>query len=124
MNKFFFILILFPVISYSQPKINGVSFVASKVDEVPIFKEIQITAVNVYSNYGITNKFEAVFSVPYIKSEGKGEAAFLTALGYENVRKGFQDATFFLKYKAYSHRMMEGNFDFIVAAGVQTSQFQ
>ena len=107
-------------LSYSSEKYNEVYLVPSKVNEVPVFNEVQNTALNIYANYGITNNFEAVVSLPYIKSEGKGDEAFLAANGFENKKSGIQDASLFLKYKAFSTRMSEGNFDFILSIGVQT----
>ncbi len=107
-------------VSYSFEKYNEVYFNAELVKGIPVFNEVQTTAVNVYGNYGITNKLEAVVSLPYIKSVGKGEESFLAANGFENQRSGLQDASLFLKYKAYSHRMDEGNFDFLLSLGIQT----
>ncbi len=107
-------------LSYSSEKYNEVYFNAELVKGIPVFSEVQTTALNLYANYGITSKLEAVFSLPYIQSVGKGEEAFLAANGYENKRSGLQDASFFIKYKMYSHRMDEGNFDFLLSLGVQT----
>ena len=107
-------------LSYSFEKYNEVYLVPTTVKGVPVFEEVQNTAINIYSNYGITDKLEVVLSAPYIKSEGKGNAAFLAANGFENTRQGLQDAILFLKYKTFSCRTKEATFDFILSAGVQT----
>ena len=107
-------------LSYSFEKYNEVYLIPSLVKGVPVFEEVQNTSINIYSNYGITDKLEAVLSVPYIKSEGKGNATFLAANEFENTRQGFQDATIFLKYKAYSFRTIEATYDLILSTGVQT----
>ncbi len=106
--------------SYSSEKYNEVFLVPAKIDGVPIFNEVQNTAINMNANYGVTDKFEVVLSLPYIKSEGKGEEAFLAANGFDNKRSGIQDASLFLKYKLYSKKMSVSTFDFLVSLGVQT----
>ena len=107
-------------VSYSSEKYNEVYFNAELVKGIPVFNEVQTTALNVYANYGVTSKLEAIVSLPYIQSVGKGEESFLAANGFENKRSGLQDVSLFFKYKAYSHRMDEGTFDFLVSLGVQT----
>lgn len=107
-------------ISYSSEKYNEVYLVPAKVDAVPIFNEVVNTAVNIYATYGITDKLEAVVSLPYIESKGKGEAAFLAANGFENKRSGVQDVSAFVKYKVFSNRMKESTLDLLLSAGVQT----
>ena len=107
-------------ISYSAEKYNEVYLVPAKVDAVPVFNEVANTSVNIYATYGITDKLEAVVSLPYIESKGKGEAAFLAANGFDNKRSGVQDISAFIKYKVFSNRMKESTFDFLLSAGVQT----
>lgn len=107
-------------VSYSCEKYNEVYLVPSKVDAVPVFNDVVNTSVNIYATYGITNKLEAVISLPYIESKGNGSAAFLIANGFENKRSGVQDVSAFIKYKVFSSRMSESTFDLLLSAGVQT----
>lgn len=107
-------------VSYSSEKYNEVYFNAELVKGIPVFKEVETVAANIYANYGVTNKLEAVLSLPYIQSVGKGEEAFLAANGFQNKRSGIQDLSAFIKYKAFSQRMNEGTFDFLLSLGVQT----
>lgn len=107
-------------VSYSCEKYNEVYLVPSKVDAVPVFNEVVNTAVNLYATYGITNNLEAVVSLPYIESKGKGQDAFLAANGFENKRSGVQDVSAFIKYKVFSNRMTESTLDLLLSAGVST----
>lgn len=107
-------------LSYSSEKYNEVYLVPARVEGVPVFNEVQNTAINMYANYGITDKLEAVVSLPYVQSEGKGEEAFIIANGFDNKRSGLQDASLFVKYKAFSNRMSVSTFDFLLSLGVQT----
>ena len=107
-------------ISYSSEKYNEVYLVPSKVDAVPVFNDVVNTAINLYATYGITDKLEAVLSLPYIQSKGNGQDAFLAANGFENKRSGVQDVSAFVKYKVFSNRMTESTLDLLLSAGVQT----
>ncbi len=107
-------------LSYSSEKYNEVYLGATKVKGIPVFNEVQNTAVNLYANYGITNKIEAVLSVPFVQSEGKGDDTFLAANGFSNKRSGIQDLSVFLKYKAFSMSDKESTFDILASVGVQT----
>ncbi len=89
-------------LSTTQEWYKQVYLVPEKVDRVPIFERIQIQSVNVYANYGLTDKIEAVVSLPYVRSEGHANDQVTADLGYTNVRQGLQDVTGLLKFKAYS----------------------
>jgi hypothetical protein len=107
-------------LSYSSEKYNEVYLGSSKVKGIPIFNEVQNTAVNLYANYGITDKFEAVVSVPFIQSQGEANDALIGATNFSNKRSGIQDLTVFLKYKLASKTTSEATYDLVVSAGVQT----
>jgi hypothetical protein len=63
-------------------------------------------------NYGITDKLNVLFGVPYVKT--KASAGQLAG------QKGFQDASFFIKYIALSKKIARGQLDFIVIGGATT----
>jgi hypothetical protein len=107
-------------LSYSSEKYNEVYLGSTKVKGIPIFNEVQNTAVNLYANYGITDKLEAVLSLPYIQSEGKASESLLGATKFSNKRNGMQDVTVFLKYKALSKSTNEATYDLLASVGVQT----
>ena len=108
------------VVSYSSEKYSEVFLVPEKVAGVPVFNEVQNTAVNLYATYGITDKLEMVLGLPHVKSQGKGDEAFLKANNFTTSRSGIQDLSFFLKYKISSTKMGSGTLDIIASAGVQT----
>ena len=89
-------------VSTTQEWYKQVYLVPEKVDRVPIFERIQIQSVNLYANYGFTDKIEAVVSLPYVRSEGHASAQVLQDGNYTNVRQGLQDVTGLLKFKGYS----------------------
>ncbi|TGE24857.1 hypothetical protein E5K00_06555 [Hymenobacter aquaticus] len=94
---------------------KSVFLVPEKVREVPIFREIKVSSVSVYANYGITDEIEAVVSLPYIKSEGEGNGQ-----GYANSRSGLQDISGLLKFKAYSATVGNSVLDLLGVVGVTT----
>ncbi len=64
---------------------------------------------NIMGNYGITNKLNVMFGLPYIKT--KASAGQLKGL------KGLQDLSFWVKWKAYSKKMGSGRLSVIGIAG-------
>ncbi|TGE29046.1 hypothetical protein [Hymenobacter metallicola] len=94
---------------------RSVYLVPEKVSEVPIFREIRVSSVSVYAAYGLSDKVEAVVSLPYIKSEGQGNGQ-----GYTNSRSGFQDISGLLKFKAYSTTVGNNVLDLLGVVGVTT----
>ena len=94
---------------------KSVFLVPEKVSEVPILEEIRVSSVSVYANYGLTDKIEAVVSLPYIRSEGKGNGQ-----GFVNSRSGLQDISGLLKFKAYSTPMGNSVLDLLGVVGVTT----
>ena len=94
---------------------KSVFLVPEKVDAVPVFREIRVSSVNVYATYGISDKVEAVVSLPYIHSEGKGNGQ-----GYTNSRSGLQDISGLLKVKAFSTTIGYSVLDLLGVVGVST----
>ncbi|UOQ70356.1 hypothetical protein [Hymenobacter cellulosilyticus] len=94
---------------------KSVYLVPITVDEVPIFREIRVSSVSVYASYGISDKIEAIVSLPYIHSEGRGNGQ-----GYTNSRSGFQDVSGLLKFKGYSTTIGYSVLDLLGVVGVTT----
>ncbi|TGE15452.1 hypothetical protein [Hymenobacter elongatus] len=94
---------------------KSVYLVPEKVSEVPVFQEIKVSSVSVYANYGISDKVEAVLSLPYIRSEGKGNGQ-----GFVNSRSGLQDVSGLVKFKAYSTTVGNNVLDLLGVVGVTT----
>ncbi len=105
-------------LSYTTESYEDVFLVPAKVTGVPIFKKVTTTSASLYTTYGLSNKIEAVVSVPYIKSTGQASDAVLNDLKYSNERSGLQDLSVHLKFKAYSTKIGSSTLDFIGVAGV------
>ncbi|MBC6607740.1 hypothetical protein H8B13_13005 [Hymenobacter sp. BT188] len=94
---------------------KSVYLVPEKVQGVPVFREIRVSSLNVYTTYGITDQIEATISLPYIKSEGKGNNE-----GYTNSRSGLQDISGLLKFKAFTTELGGSVLDLLGVVGAST----
>ncbi|MDO7846318.1 hypothetical protein Q5H92_08125 [Hymenobacter sp. M29] len=104
-----------------------------KIDGVPIFQEVRINSVNLYGTYGLTDKIDAVVSLPFIQSKGRAPGTVISDLnalysdqGYTNVRQGLQDITGLLKFKAYSREIGSSILDLlgVVSFSTPVSNYQ
>jgi hypothetical protein len=107
-------------ISGTQEWYEQVYLVPEKVDAVPIFRRIQVKSVSLYANYGITDKIEAVVSLPYVRSEGQAAAQTLQSANYTNVREGLQDVSGLLKFKGYSTELGSSILNLLGVVSVST----
>ncbi|HEX8504075.1 MAG TPA: hypothetical protein VF630_01805 [Hymenobacter sp.] len=97
------------VLSGTTERYDDVYLAPDKIEGVPIFQEVRVNSLNLYATYGLTDKIDAILSVPYIQSKGKAagtvindlDALYATA-GYTNVRQGLQDVAASLKFKSYT----------------------
>ncbi len=97
--------------------------VPEKVDGVPIFKEIQINSVSLYASYGLSDKVEAVLTLPYIRSAGQADNQTLSTIGISsatNVRGNLQDVTGMLKFKGLSRELGGSIVDLLGAVTLST----
>ena len=97
------------VVSGTAERYDEAFLAPDKVEGVPIFREVRVSSLNLYATYGISDKIDAIVSLPYIQSKGRAEGSVISDLnnlyatqGYNNVRQGLQDVTALLKFKAYS----------------------
>ncbi len=70
---------------------------------------VSTTMYSVMGNYGLTNKINIMFGLPYVKT--KASAGQLTGL------KGFQDLSFWIKWKAYSRKHGSGRLSLFAIGG-------
>lgn len=105
--------------SFSSEKYDEVFLVPQKVEGVPVFNEVKTTSYTLYAEYGISDNFNLVFNLPYIKSEGQATPETLDNNGFENERKGLQDVSLYGKYRFASTATPKGMIDFIAAAGIE-----
>ncbi len=90
------------VVSGTLERYQSVYLAPEKIDRVPIFERVDVNSVNLYGSYGITDKLEAIVSLPYIQSRGFADERVLREKGYVNKRAGLQDITLLLKVKLFS----------------------
>ena len=93
------------VVSGTLERYRSVYLAPEKIDRVPIFERVDVSSVNLYGSYGITDKLEAVVSLPYIQSRGFADEQVLREKGYVNKRAGLQDVTLLLKVKLFSREI-------------------
>jgi len=115
------------VVSGTTEHYNSVYLAPDKIDAVPVFRQVRVNSVNLYATYGITDKIDAIVSLPYIQAKGKADGGVINDLdnlystaGYANTRQGFQDVTGLLKFKAYSVELGSNTLDLLGVASVST----
>lgn len=110
------------VFTGTAERYRNVYLVPAKVDAVPIYREVRVSSVSMFANYGITDKIEAVVSLPFVQSSGRANRQVLDSLGaaYVNSRSGLQDLSMFLKFKVLSTPVGNSQLDLLGAAGVST----
>jgi len=70
---------------------------------------VSTTVYSIMGNYGITNKLNVLFGLPYVKT--KASAGQLKGL------KGLQDLSFWIKWKAYSKKIGQGRLSLFAIGG-------
>ncbi|MDO8969652.1 MAG: hypothetical protein Q7U74_03125 [Saprospiraceae bacterium] len=107
-------------ISYSAEKYDNVFLVPDNAQGVPVFNDVSVRSTSLYASYGISDRFDAVVSLPHIQTEGNASQSVLDELGYENTRSGVQDLSVFLKYNPYNVEIGTSKLQFVVGAGLKT----
>lgn len=108
------------VLTYSQETYDKVFLVPNEVDGVPVFNDVTISSTSLYGEIGITDNFNIVLNVPYIKAEGNASAAVLADNGFENERKGVQDLKIYAKFKLHTFDFNKSTLTLLGAAGLET----
>ena len=110
------------VFTGTAERYRNVFLAPEKVDAVPIYREVRVSSVSLFANYGITDKIEAVVSLPFIESSGRANRVVLDSLGaaYVNSRSGLQDLSLMVKFKAFSAPVGSSQLDLLGAVGVST----
>ena len=85
--------------SVTSEHYKSVFLFPEEIDETPVFRSVTTNSVNIYGTYGITDKLDVVFNLPFITSTGNGDPAVLSDLGFGNSRSGIQDLSAFAKYE-------------------------
>lgn len=107
-------------LSYSAEQYDNVFLVPNNAKGVPVFNEVSVNSTSLYASYGISDRFDAVLSLPYIQAKGNASQAVLDELGFENTRSGIQDLSVFVKYNPYNLEIGTSKLQFVVGAGLKT----
>ena len=115
------------VVSGTTERYESVYLAPDKIDGVPIFQEVRVNSLNLYATYGLSDKIDAIVSLPYIQSKGKAPGTVINDLnalystqGYANIRQGLQDITALLKFKSYSVELGSSALDLLGVVSVST----
>ncbi|MDB5236187.1 MAG: hypothetical protein JWR44_3180 [Hymenobacter sp.] len=115
------------VVSGTTERYDNVYLAPKEIGGVPVFQEVRVNSLNLYATYGITDKIDAVVSLPYIQSKGKAMGNVIDDLstlystqGYTNSRQGLQDITGLLKFKSYSREIGSSIIDLLGVVSVST----
>ena len=115
------------VISGTTERYRSVYLAPDKIDGVPVFQEVRVNSLNLYATYGLSDKIDAIVSLPYIQSSGKAPGPVVNDLnalyptqGYANTRQGLQDLTALLKFKSYSVELGSSVLDLLGVVSVST----
>ena len=121
------------VVSGTSERYENVYLAPVKIEGVPIFQEVRVNSLNLYATYGLTDKIDAIVSLPYIQSKGYASGTTINDLstlqpsaGFTNSRQGFQDATAILKFKSYSREIGSSIIDLlgVVSFSTPVSNYQ
>ncbi|MBD2768881.1 hypothetical protein IC235_13385 [Hymenobacter sp. BT664] len=115
------------VVSATTEHYQSAYLAPDKANPIPVFQEVQVNSLNLYATYGLTDKIDAVISLPYIQARGHADdrvisdlAALYATAGYTNVRQGLQDVTGLLKFKTYSRELGGSVLDLLGAVSFTT----
>ncbi|HEX8326569.1 MAG TPA: hypothetical protein VF629_03430 [Hymenobacter sp.] len=115
------------VVSGTTERYDDVYLAPDKIRGVPIFQEVRVNSLNLYATYGLSDKIDAIISLPYIQSKGKAPGTVISDLnalystaGYTNVRQGLQDVTAILKFKSYTVELGSSILDLLGVASFST----
>jgi len=115
------------VVSGTTERYESVYLAPAKIDGVPVFQEVRVNSLNLYATYGLSDKIDAIVSLPYIQSKGKALGTVVSDLnalystqGYTNTRQGLQDITALLKFKSYSMELGSSILDLLGVVSFST----
>ncbi len=83
---------------------------------------ITTQSIGLYANYGISDRFNIVFNLPYIIAQGDGSESTPQQDGsfQDQQVADFQDMAVYIKYRSYTHSFGSGQLSFIPALGFGT----
>ncbi|GAB3732022.1 hypothetical protein GCM10027594_13930 [Hymenobacter agri] len=115
------------VVSGTAEQYTSAYLAPDKVSGVPVFQKVNVNSLNLFGTYGLTEKIDAIVSLPYIQSKGQAFGptiddlnALYPAQGFTNSRQGFQDLTAALKFKSFSREIGSSILDLLGVLSVST----
>jgi hypothetical protein len=108
------------VLTQFRESYDRVFLVPTEVDGVPVFNEVTISSTSLYGEFGISDRFNVIVNLPYIKSEGNASEAVLQNNGFENERSGIQDIKIYGKYSFLSKAVGTNQLDILGSVGIET----
>ena len=115
------------VVSGTTERYTSAYLAPEPVQGIPAFQEVRVNSLNLYGTYGLTDKIDAVVSLPYIQSKGQTLGATIDDLnatrpteGFARSRQGFQDLTALLKFKSYTCEIGSSILDLLGVASIST----
>ncbi|WP_378178632.1 hypothetical protein [Aquimarina sp. SS2-1] len=106
-------------LSQSMESYDEVFLVPEKVDRVPVFDQVDISATSLYVDYSLTDNFMVIANLPFIRAKGDASEANQENNGFENVREGLQDLSLYTKYRFYTAKIGKSKLDFIGSLGLE-----
>lgn len=108
------------VLNQFRESYEKVFLVPAEIDGVPVFNEVSITSTSLYGEYGISDRFNVIVNLPYVKAEGNASEAVLQNNGFENERSGIQDIKIYGKYSFLSKEIGTNKLDILGSLGLET----
>ena len=110
-------------LSYSYESFDEFYFANQRMDAPGrLGGQIATQSIGLYANYGISDRFNVVFNLPYIIAQGDGNENVPQEDGsfQDQQVEDFQDIAVYLKYKSYEHTFGAGQLSIIPAVGFGT----
>lgn len=108
------------VLNQFRESYEKVFLVPAEIDGVPVFNKVSITSTSLYGEYGISDRFNVIVNLPYVKAEGNASEAVLQNNGFENERSGIQDIKIYGKYSFLSKEIGTNKLDILGSVGFET----
>jgi len=108
------------VLNQFRETYDRVFFVPAEVEGVPVFNDVSIVSTSLYGEFGISDRFNVIVNLPYVKATGNASDVVLNDLGFENVRSGIQDIKIYGKYSFLTKEIGSNKLDIIGSVGIET----
>ena len=101
-------------LSYTSATFDEFYVGDTKMGPVPAHNEINQTIYSLFGSYAISDNLMVIANVPYISSEGEGDA---DPINGTTEQKDLQDVSVYLKWAPYVQALKNGSMTYIVSLG-------